>query len=173
MDRALRVIPGFPETSAPAPAPAPTPIQVKPGDKLLVERAHRSIYDFVGGRYYLMSKALTAAIPHMKLTPTETDVLHHVLGNQESGGILKASHEQIGTELGIGRSEVGKAVRVLSKIGLIWQEGRKQIRVNPRCAYFGASGRQAEAVAEIPDHVPEIVLPQNKVRPPRRRRKLR
>lgn len=173
MVRPLRVLPGTPEAPEPPPAPPPTPIQVKPGDKLVIERQQRTTYNFVGGRYYLMSKALTAAIPHMKLTPTQTDVLHHVLGNQEEGGILRATHEEIGTDLGIDRSEVGKAVRRLSSIGLIWQEGRKVIRVNPRCAFFGTSGHQAEAVADIPDHVPQIVLPQNQVRPPRRRRKLR
>lgn len=172
MVRPLRVVAGSPEASAPPPTPTPTAIQVKPGDKLVVERAHRTAYDFVGGRYYLMSKALTAAIPHMKLTPTQTDVLHLVLGNQEQGGVLRRTHVQIGEELGIGRSEVGKAIRVLSRIGLLWQDGPKQIQVNPRCAYFGASGRQTEAVAEIPDHVPRIVLPETKVRPPRRRRKL-
>ncbi|MEU0238560.1 hypothetical protein ABZ234_12790 [Nocardiopsis sp. NPDC006198] len=171
--RPLRVIPGSQETPVPPVAPTTTPIQVNSGDKLVVERARRSTYDFVGGRYYLMSKALTAAIPHMKLTPTETDVLHHILGNQESGGILKATHEEIGVDLGIGRSEVGKAVRTLSRIGLIWQQRRGELAVNPRCAYFGVSGLQNEAVAAIPDHVPQIVLPQSKVRPPRRRRKLR
>ena len=162
------------------PAPGPTPdepqvstIRVGRGDRLVVERDHPNRYDFVGGAYYLISKELSAKLPTLGLTATQYDLLHLMMGVQQRGGVVRQTQTDLGHTLGIDRKEVGKAMQPLVEIGLIWQEKRGLYRINPRCAFYGRSGEQAQAVEEIPAHVPELRLPETATRPPRRKRRLK
>ncbi|PWV44618.1 MarR family winged helix-turn-helix transcriptional regulator [Nocardiopsis sp. L17-MgMaSL7] len=161
-----------PPQHTPATEQPPVSLQLGRGDRLVVER-HRTDYDFIGRSYYLMSRELSAKLPHLGLTLTQYDVLHHLMGTQASGGIVHQTQQAIGQDLGIDRKEVGKAIRRLSTIGLVWQERRGEYRINPRCAFYGRSGDQQAAVESMPDHVPDLDLPDYKVRPPRRRRTLK
>ncbi|MEU5859118.1 MarR family winged helix-turn-helix transcriptional regulator [Nocardiopsis dassonvillei] len=160
------------DTPAEPVAPAPVNLRLGRGDRLVVER-HRTDYDFVGRSYYLMSRELSAKLPHLGLTLTQYDLLHHLMGTQESGGIVRQTQQAIGEALGIQRKDVGKAMQRLTEIGLVWQERRGEYRINPRCAFYGRSGEQRAAVESIPEHVPELNLPDYQVRPPRRRRNLK
>ncbi|QKW32487.1 hypothetical protein HUT17_04970 (plasmid) [Nocardiopsis flavescens] len=166
----LRRIDSPAETTAPA--PAPVNLRLGPQDRVVVERG-RADYDFVGKSYYLMSRELSAKLPHLGLTVTQYDLLHHLMGTQESGGIVRQTQQMIGQALGIQRKDVGKAMARLIELGLVWQEKRGEYRINPRCAFYGRSGAQRTAVEEIPDHVPDLNLPDYQVRPPRRRRNLK
>lgn len=155
------------------PEPPEVKLKVGPGDRLVVERKEHRLYDFYGGVYYMMSKELAYRLPMLGLTATQYDILLRMMGSQEKGGVVRKTHKELGAELGIHRQEVGKAMEPLITWGLIWQVRRGEYQINPRCAYWGQSGSQREDVARIPDHVPELNLPDYRVRPPRRRRPLK
>jgi len=152
--------------------PRVQPIRLSPGQSLVVQ-GRRTEYDFIGRSYYQASRELSAKLPHLGLTATEYDVFHHLLGTQERGGIIRATQEKIAKEFGIGRKEVGEALRRLAGYGLIWRPTRGVYRINPRVAFYGRSSEQAEAIQQIPPEVPELDLPEQGTRPPRRRRKLK
>lgn|GEM_PF-2950974 len=175
----LRQVPSPQDAPAPADGPRPVPpevttINVRTGDKLVVEPGHRTEYDFYGRNgYYLMSRELSARLPMLGLNATQYDLLHLMMGIQERGGIVTQTQAKLAEALGIHRTEIVKAMRLLLELGLIWQEKRGVYRINPRCAFYGRSGEQIEAVQAIPEHVPDLNLPDYTARPPRRRRQLK
>ncbi|MEU0237599.1 hypothetical protein ABZ234_07905 [Nocardiopsis sp. NPDC006198] len=157
-------------------------LYLKRGDRLHVDRADQTHYDFVGSRgFYMMSVELSAKLPHMGLNVTDYDIFHTLLGKLRprkgrkgdlEGLTIRVTQQDIADELGIVRQQVGESLQVLADRLLLWTK-RGKVTVNPRCVFVGKSELQARAIANIPEDIPEIELPTTKVRPPRRRRKLK
>lgn len=172
----LRIISG---QSLPQPEPPPRPVppqaaghiqtlRLRRGQRIAVE-GERTEYDFYGGSFYLASRELSRRLPHLRLTVTQYDVWHTLLGEQHRGGVVTMTQAQIAKNLGTSRRKVGEALALFSEWGLIWRPRRGKYRINPRIAFFGKSAEQEEALGEMPADVPPITLPDWQVRPPRRR----
>jgi len=163
---------------SPAAPPPPREAEPEPSTVIRLGRGQslrldgsREQYDFFGGKFYQASRALSERLPYYGLSATDYDVWHTLLGNQVPGGIVPLTQRQIAERLGIDKKEVGTSVRRLMGWGFVYAPKRGVYRINPRVAFYGRSGSQEEALAELPRDVPHIQPPDHKVRPPRRTRK--
>lgn len=134
------------------------------GQRLAVE-GERSDYTFLGGSFYMASRALSDRLPFLGLTALQYDVWHILLGRQLRGGVVMLTQAQIADTLQTDRKEVRLALARFEEWGLVYRPRRGQIRLNPMIAFYGSSEAQREALDEMPEDVPEIVLPEARVRP--------
>jgi hypothetical protein len=174
-----------PPTGEPDQAPAPKPVKLVDtqgelsqvqtlrlghGHRLAVER-ERSQYEFVGGKFYMASRALSEYFPYLGLTALQYDLWHTLCGVQSKGGIIGMTQQQLADRLQTERNRVGEALRLFEDWGLLYRPTRGRICLNPRITFYGTSEQQAEALADLPDSVPHITLPSAQVRPRSRKQR--
>lgn len=139
-------------------------LRLSPGQRLAVEGS-RTQFEFYGGSFYMASRALSERLPYLGLTALQYDVWHTLLGVQQRGGVISMTHQQLADRLQTDRKEIGTAIAVFSRWGLVYRPKRGRIRLNPLIAFYGSSEAQVQALAEMPDDVPRIRLPEARVRP--------
>ncbi|MFE9427027.1 hypothetical protein ACFYNO_29130 [Kitasatospora sp. NPDC006697] len=122
----------------------------------------------VAGSMYT-AQGLSRALPLYRLTTTQYDVWHVVLGDMADGGWVHLTLEEIGVRLGTSKSNISPALSRLIGLGLLWRVSNGLYRINPRIAFKGSRDDWIAALGEVPDEVPEVVLPDYRRRPPRRR----
>lgn len=120
---------------------------------------------------YFTAQELAAALPMYRLTATQYDVWNTLLGAMQRGGWVPLTLEEISDRLGAYPSNISPALSVLRDRGLVWKEGAGLWRINPQVAFRGTIEEWNEALATIPDSVPEVLIPQYKRRPPRARKR--
>lgn len=142
-----------------------TALRLGHGHRLAVENA-RTQYEFYGGSFYLASRELSAKLPTLGLTALQYDVWHTLLGVQQRGGVITMTQAQLAERLHTDRKEIGAAVGIFRRWGLLYTPARGRICLNPRIAFYGSSERQEEALADmLPYDVPPITLPAGTARP--------
>jgi len=120
---------------------------------------------------YFMAAELSSTLPMYRLTTTEYDVLHTLLGHMERGGRVYLKLEDIADRLGTAASHISTALTKLRDLGLVWRPTLGQYQVNPRIAFRGTVEEWNQALDEIPDEIPDVIIPTYTRRPPRRRTK--
>lgn len=140
------------------------------GHRLAVER-DRSQFEFYGGSFYQASRALSERLPFLGLTALQYGVWHTLLGVQIRGGIIAMTQAQLAARLQTDTKSIRRALQIFEEWGFIYRPRKGQIRLNPLIAFYGSSGQQAEALADLPDDVPPITLPTGSPRPRSRKAK--
>lgn len=155
---------GQPDPPPVRPAQHVQTLRLGHGQRLSVEGV-RTQFEFYGGSFYMASRALSERLPYLGLTALQYDVWHTLLGVQYRGGIISMTQQQLADRLQTDRKEVGIALQRFTTWGLIYRPKRGRIRLNPLIAFYGSSEAQQEALADMPDDVPPITLPEARVRP--------
>lgn len=165
-----------PDTSAKPPASRPVKVleaegqrevntlRLGHGHRLSVEST-RSQFEFHGGSFYMASRALSERLPYLGLTGLQYDVWHTLLGVQHKGGIIAMTYQQIADRLQTDKKNISRAIALFRSLGLVYQPRRGTIRLNPLIAFYGSSEQQQDALAEVPEDVPAITLPDGRARP--------
>ncbi|GAB3214246.1 hypothetical protein GCM10027294_53040 [Marinactinospora endophytica] len=144
----------------------PVSVHLKAHQRLVVENdPDHTLYDFYGGPFYFASREFSAQLAHVGLTATEHNVWLFLLGNQERGGVIPWTQREMAARLEVDTAEISRALKTLLERGIIWRPRKGVYRINPRVAFFGRSGQQAEALSEMPSGLPELNLsPKRKAR---------
>lgn len=116
---------------------------------------------------FFTAQQLAAAMPMFRLTAMQYDVWNVLLGAMQRGNRVFMTLDDMADRLGAQKPNISPALTVLRQRGLVWREAPGIYRVNPRVAFKGSVEEWNEAMAEVPDDVPDVVLPQYKRRPPR------
>ncbi|PWV44617.1 helix-turn-helix domain-containing protein [Nocardiopsis sp. L17-MgMaSL7] len=117
---------------------------------------------------FFQAQELALVLPLFRLSATEYDVWNTLLGHMAHGGRVPLSRADLAQRLNIKPEVVSRATGRLRELGLIWRLNRSLWQINPQIAFKGTAAEWTEAINTTPDDVPEIPLPDYKVRPPRR-----
>ncbi|MER5482616.1 helix-turn-helix domain-containing protein [Streptomyces sp. NPDC002812] len=121
-----------------------------------------------------MDTTLMSIIPQLGLTPTAIYVLSVMTKNQEPGGAVMLTQPEIAAELDIDRTQVSRAMGVLTDRGLVVRSNNGKGRsyaLNPVIAGYET---EADFAQEMQRQLqiggpPPILLPEYQKAPPRRR----
>ncbi|MEU0238561.1 MarR family transcriptional regulator [Nocardiopsis sp. NPDC006198] len=105
-----------------------------------------------------------------RLTPTQADVWNTMLSSITSGTRINMSQQEIAEFLQVDAGYVSRAARRLKELGLIWRPTGSGVtwHVNVRLAFKGPVEEWVDQINEAPDEVPQLQVPDYRVRPPRR-----
>lgn len=118
---------------------------------------------------FRQAQQLALVMPLYRLTTTQYDVWNTLLGFMEHGGVVPIGMKDIATRLNIATPNVSNALARLRTLGLVWRLTPEAWQINPHIAFKGSVEEWNEAMARIPEDVPEVPMPDHKVRPPRRK----
>ncbi|MBE3001021.1 replication/maintenance protein RepL [Nocardiopsis sp. HNM0947] len=150
------------ETPETTPAPPPVqPLKLGRGDKVVVERRQRPAnYDFVGGAFQQISRALFTIVKHFDLGRREILILLLLGLEQEHGTArVRMTQSEMADKLEIHRTDVSNLLGNLREIGLVMQVKRGIYQLHPRVFFAGSSDQQAEVLAELPPDVLAFDVP--------------
>ncbi|WP_042404643.1 hypothetical protein [Streptacidiphilus carbonis] len=85
-----------------------------------------------------------------RLPPTAYVLLLHLLTEQESGGLVKATHERLAAGLAIDRGLISRAMQHLVAARLVTVAGRGKFQLNPMIAAYDTPTDQARALKALP-----------------------
>ncbi|MER5353469.1 hypothetical protein ABT093_24425 [Kitasatospora sp. NPDC002551] len=90
-----------------------------------------------------------------RLPPTAYTLLLHLLTEQEPGGLVAATHDELGNGLAMGRDQISRAMPYLVAARLVTVVRRGRFQLHPAIAAFNTPKEQQQAMRALP---PEMRL---------------
>lgn len=97
---------------------------------------------------YFARRVLPYCLMKRIITPLQTAVLSNFIGRQDRG-LIEATQDEVASEIGVGRTSVGPAIKVLCEKNLLRKVQRGVYQLNPRVAFNGNGDEQGGVLAEL------------------------
>ncbi|WP_033821926.1 hypothetical protein [Kitasatospora sp. MBT63] len=85
-----------------------------------------------------------------RLPPTAYTLLLHLMTEQEPGGLVAATHDELGSGLAMGRDQISRAMPYLVAARLVTVVRRGRFQLHPAIAAFNTPKEQQQAMRALP-----------------------
>ncbi|MFF3015534.1 hypothetical protein [Streptomyces sp. NPDC057939] len=86
-----------------------------------------------------------------RLPPTAYAIFLYLLAQQQPGGLVRATHADLGVGLAVDRGVVSRAMPYLVAARLVKSVGRGRLQLHPMLASYSIPRERAIALAPLPD----------------------